>query len=201
MLKATEIYGELLFIGANPETEEGLETQAAETGRLRFDGLEGDSHCGLTRPTCVRFKQLYPRDAPMRNTRQLTIVSAEEMAEVGKAMGLGEPVRAEWIGANLLLRGIPTLTLLPPGSRLQFPSGASVTVDLENAPCAYAAKAIEAARPGQGMSFPKHARGKRGVTAWVEFEGPIALGDRCRLHLPPQRLYGADSRAGAETAA
>ncbi|MEL6980303.1 MAG: sulfurase [Pseudomonadota bacterium] len=188
MLKPTEIYGEAVFIGGSASD---VSSRSAEQALLTFAGVEGDRHCGLTRSACVRFKHQYPKGAPMKNTRQLSIVSEEEMAEVGAAMGLGEPVRPEWIGANLMLRGVPDLTLLPPGARLIFPSGASVTVDLENAPCALAARSIEAARPGLGMSFPKHARGKRGVVGWVEAEGAVALGERCRLHLPPQRIYRA----------
>ena len=27
------------------------------------------------------------------------------------------------------------------------------------------------------------------ITAWVERPGTIRVGDRCRLHVPPQRLY------------
>lgn len=197
MLKPTEICGELVFIGAGGPRRGGLESRAAESAALRFDCLEGDRHGGLTRPACVRFKQQYPKGAPMKNTRQLTIVSEEEMAAVGAAMGLGEPVRPDWIGANLMLRGIPALTMLSPSTRLIFEGGASVAVDLENAPCAAAARAIEAERPGLGLSFPKHARGKRGVTAWVEREGGISLGERCRVHLPPQRVYpGAAAASG-----
>jgi len=62
-------------------------------------------------------------------------------------------------------------------------------VDMENAPCRLAAESIGDFVPGQGASFPKHAQGRRGVTAWVEREGSIAVGERARLHVPPQRIY------------
>ena len=43
---------------------------------------------------------------------------------------------------------------------------------------------IERDLPGQGKSFKAHAKGKRGVTAWVERPGELDLGDVLRLHCP-----------------
>ena len=134
-------------------------------------------------------KGQYPKGAAIRNARQLTIVSQEELASVGDAMGLGEPVRPSWIGGNIMLSGLPRMTELPPGTRLIFDSGAGLVVDLENEPCSIVGRAIEAHRPGKGLSFPKHAVRKRGVTAWVERAGDLALGMRCRPHIPPQRFW------------
>ena len=104
-------------------------------------------------------------------------------------MGLGEALRPEWLGANIMLRGLPRLTEPPPGSRLIFSSGAGLVVDLENEPCSIVAKAIEAHRPGKGSTFKKHARAKRGVTAWVERCGALELGMKCMPHTPPQRIW------------
>ena len=74
-------------------------------------------------------------------------------------------IKPEWVGADMILRGIPDFTLIPPSSRLIFDGGVSLTVDMENAPCKYPAEMIEAAYPGHGMAFPATARSKRGVTA------------------------------------
>ena len=93
------------------------------------------------------------------------------------------------VGANLLLSGIPDLTLLPPSSRLIFSSGASLVVDMQNAPCAYPGKVIDEHHPGKGKGFPRAAIDRRGLTAWVEREGSIATGDNVELHIPPQRIY------------
>jgi hypothetical protein len=48
---------------------------------------------------------------------------------------------------------------------------------------------IEKALPGQGKGFKRAAAGKRGVTAWVEREGILRLGDTVRLHIPAQRSW------------
>ncbi|MEM7239486.1 MAG: sulfurase, partial [Pseudomonadota bacterium] len=79
--------------------------------------------------------------------------------------------------------------LVPPNTRIIFESGVSLTVDTENAPCKYPAELIEKHHPGHGLRFPAKARNKRGVTAWVEHPGRLAVGDVGRLHVPPRRLH------------
>lgn len=155
---------------------------------LGFAGFEGEVHAGLTRPSCSRVLKQHPRDTEIRNTRQLSVVSAEEMAEVARDMGL-ERMDYAWVGASLVLEGIPDLTHLPPSSRLQGPDGVTLVVDMENLPCQEPAVTIEKARPGQGKGFKRAAEGKRGVTAWVEREGILRLGDVVRLHVPVQRAW------------
>ena len=108
--------------------------------------------------------------------------------EIAAAMGL-PAVQPEWLGANLVVEGLPDLTRLPPSSRLIFAGGASLVVDMENAPCQFPAREIEREHPGHGAAFRRAARHRRGVTAWVEREGRITLSDALRLHVPPQRPY------------
>jgi MOSC domain-containing protein YiiM len=130
----------------------------------------------------------YPRKTTIRNVRQLCVVSAEEMAEVARDMGL-EALDYAWVGASLVLEGIPDLTHVPPSSRLQGPDGVTLVVDMENLPCQEPAVTIEKARPGEGKGFKRAAEGKRGITAWVEREGVLRLGDEVRLHVPAQRAW------------
>jgi hypothetical protein len=91
-----------------------------------------------------------------------------------------------WLGASMVLSGIPDFTLIPPSSRLQFASGATLTVDLENRPCVLPAAEINKFHPGKGKKFKPAAAQRRGITAWVEREGTIAIGDEVRLHIPDQ---------------
>jgi hypothetical protein len=174
----------------NSDRATGLEK--SQTGRLdlRFDGITGDCHSGLTRPSCSRTLRQYPRHTPIRNVRQLSLLSVEELADIASIMQVAE-VKPEWVGANLVTSGIPDLTLLPPSSRMQFPSGATIVVDMENEPCRYPAEIIEKHNPEQKMGFVKAAKHKRGLTAWVEREGDVGLGDEIVIWIPPQRLYGA----------
>ena len=118
----------------------------------------------------------------------MSIVSVEELEDIARAMNISE-VRPEWVGANLVLTGIPDLTLLPPSTRLQFPSGATIVVDIENLPCRYPAAVIENYHPELSQGFVKAAKGKRGVVGWVEAEGDLWPGDAVTVWLPPQRLY------------
>jgi hypothetical protein len=186
-----------LLKGADRAT--GLEKAGADEFILTFAGIDGDCHAGLTRASDSRTLQHYRRNTEIRNVRQVTLLSREELAEVAHAMGIPE-VKPEWIGANILTTGIPDLTLLPPSTRLQFPSGATLTVDLENAPCRYAAEVVSRHYPEQRVDFVKAAAHKRGVTAWVEREGTITTGDAITLWLPPQRIYAHHMQNGLKAA-
>ncbi|MCI4662594.1 MAG: MOSC domain-containing protein [Neomegalonema sp.] len=189
ILSPTKITGTVRYLGINPDRAAGLQSQPREQVTVTYDGFEGEAHGGLTRASCSRVMLQYPKGTEIRNVRQLTILSEEELAQIGAAMDLPEAVQPEWTGANLVLSGIPQLTMLPPGARLIFGNGTSLAVDMENGPCKFVGEVIEALYPGKGRHFPKFAQGKRGVTAFVERPGAIALGDTCTLHIPPQRIY------------
>ena len=188
VLRPTDLTGRVVFLGLVRMRDAGPEAEPVETVTASFAGFEGESHAGLVRPACSRVSAQYPKGTPIRNTRQVSLLSREEMDATAAALGLsGLP--AEWLGANMVLEGITDLTLLPPSSRLVFAGGVSLTVDMENAPCHIPARVIETHHPGKGAAFRQAARGRRGVTAWVEREGSITLGEHARLHVPPQRLY------------
>ena len=103
-------------------------------------------------------------------------------------MGIPE-AKPEWLGANLVTSGIPDLTLLTPSSRLQFPSGATLVVDMENHPCRQVADVILEHHPDVAVGFVKGAWNKRGLTAWVEREGVVNSGDAITVWVPQQRIY------------
>jgi len=178
----------VVWLGYQPVPVEKLVITSVplEVMPLSFAGYEGEVHSGVTRPSCSRVLKQHPRNTEIRNVRQLCVVSAEEMAEVAADMGLAAMDYA-WVGASLVLEGIPDLTHLPPSSRLQGPDGVTLVVDMENLPCQEPAVTIEKALPGQGKGFKRAAEGKRGVTAWVEREGTLRLGDEVVLHVPAQR--------------
>lgn len=180
------------WLGYQPVPVEKLVITSAPVKEmpLSFAGFAGEVHAGVTRPSCSRVMMLYKRDTEIRNVRQLCVVSAEEMAEVAATMGLPAMDYA-WVEASLVLEGIPDLTHLPPSSRLQGPDGVTLVVDMENLPCQEPAVTIEKARPGQGKGFKPAAMGKRGVTAWVEREGVLRLGDEVKLFVPAQRPWAA----------
>jgi hypothetical protein len=188
ILSPTRITGRATWLGHVADREAGLVSAPLEAVEATWEGFPGEAHGGLTRPSCSRVTAQYPKGTEIRNTRQVSILSAEELAAVAAEMGIPE-IRPEWVGASLIVEGIPEFTMVPPSSRLVFVSGASLVVDMENGPCRFPAEVIESYHPGKGMGFIEAARGRRGVTAWVERPGRIARGDAVRLHVPPQRLY------------
>lgn len=190
MLRPTPLYAQATFLGVNPDRAAGLETSPVEFLDLVWEGMTGDAYLGLTRPSCSRVKLQYERGTEIRNTRQITLISQEELDAVAADMGIAS-IDPTWIGANIVVTGLPEFSKIPPSSRLIFETGAVLTVDMRNGPCKFAAEVIDRHYPGQGLSFPAHARNRRGVTAWVERPGRIVVGDRARLHVPPQEIYAA----------
>jgi len=184
----TAFSARVVWLGHQPAPVENLVIRAKPLVEmpLGFAGFAGESHAGLTRPSCSRVLKQHPRGTSIRNVRQLCIVSAEEMAEVAATMGLDRFDYA-WVGASRVLEGLADLTHLPPSSRLQGPDGVTLVVDMENLPCQEPAVTIGQALPGMGNGFKAAAKGKRGVTAWVEREGILRLGDVMALHVPAQR--------------
>jgi hypothetical protein len=149
---------------------------------LTYSGIAGDRHEGLLRKAGPR-EPWYPRGTPMRNERQVSIVSVEELAEIAATLNIPH-LDPTWIGANLLLSGIPNLTQLPPRTLLIFPSGATLRVDGDNDPCRKSGAAIAANvadRPDLQFAFVRAAKDKRGLVAWVEREGVIRAGDEVRV--------------------
>lgn len=188
-LVPTDRYATVTWLGS-VESADRAELLAAPKTRLdlTFAGLAGSVHEGETRASCSRVTSQHPKGTPIRNVRQLSIVSAEELARIAAAMDLPEidPAR---LGASLVVAGIPDFTHIPPSARLQAEAGTTLVVDMENQPCQFPARSLEAAHPGRAKGFKAAAQGLRGVTAWVEREGPIVLGDRLRLHVPGQRAW------------
>jgi hypothetical protein len=154
---------------------------------LTFEGIAGDVHAGLTRKSGGR-EPWYPRGTVIRNERQLSILSVEELAEIGERLDVA-PFRPEWLGANLLLEGVPRLTQLPPRTQLMFPSGATIRIDGDNDPCRQAGRAIVRHvpdRPDLEFGFVKAAKDRRGLVGWVEREGTIQPGDRVSIRVWPR---------------
>jgi hypothetical protein len=155
---------------------------------LDFTGIPGDYHAGATRKSGSR-EPWYSRGTEIRNDRQLTIVSVEELTEVAARMAIAE-IAPGWIGANLALIGVPDLTLLPAGTRFFFSGGATVVAEGENMPCRVAGRSIGEHAPGRegfDLLFPKVGRGKRGLVASVERPGIIRAGETVTVRLPRTR--------------
>lgn len=188
ILMPTDHYAEVVFLGVVLDRAVTLAAEPREALTLGFDGVEGDCHGGVTRPSCSRVKLQYERGTEIGNARQLSVLSEEELAATAADMGI-DRIAPEWTGANIVLKGIPDWTRHPPSSRLIFDSGAAFVNDMENGPCKYVGEEIERHYPGKGLSFPVKCVGRRGVCGWVERPGEVRLGMTARLHAPRQPAW------------
>lgn len=188
-LKKIDSVARVVWLGRVAARQESLRADPLDAVEAGFEGFAGEDHGGLTRPSCSRVLNLYPeRGTPIRNTRQLSILSAEELAQIAAALDLAA-LSPALLGASMVVSGLADFSHLPPGTRLQAPSGATIAVDLENGPCNWPGKEIEADHPGHGQAFRRAAAGRRGVTGWVERPGRIALGDDLAVFLPDQPAW------------
>lgn len=191
-MKQTPYKAEVVWLGVVPKDSGSLRANAVDRIEFEFGGVAGERHEGVTRPSCVRMSNLYPKGTEIQNVRQLSILAAEELDAIAQALGL-ETLDPSLLGASLVVRGIPDFTHIPPSARLQGPSGVTLTTDTENRPCVYPAKEIEKDRPGHGKAFLSAAKDLRGVTAWVECPGPLAVGDVMTFFVPDQRGWDPES--------
>ena len=108
-------------------------------------------------------------------------------------MGIAE-IKPEWIGANLVLDGVPRLSMLPSGTLLFFEDGVTIKVDAQNGPCRIAGRSIAehagmADHDAGALLFPKVAKRLRGLVAWVEKPGRIVAGEAVSVRVPEQWIY------------
>jgi MOSC domain len=188
LLTKLPFQGKVEALLSRPSRETGFEKSPTGKLSLKFSGPEDDCHTGLTRAADVRTLALYKRDTEIRNVRQLTVLSVEELTGIASALGIPK-IDPSWFGANIVVSGIPDFTLLPPSTRLQFSSGATIVNDMENAPCSQIAEVVGRHHPEVQFKLVKTAMHKRGITAWVEREGMVEIGDTVTLVIPPNRLY------------
>ena len=188
-LKPTDHYGTITWLGHMTERKEAaIDGVAVSCLDLGFEGIAGVPYGGRTRPSCVRVKSQHPEGTEIANVRQLSIVSAEELAEVAAAIEVDDFDPA-WVGASIVIKGISDFTHIPPSSRLQTESGTTLVVDMVNRPCHQPGLTIARHHGDKGKGYKAAAAGRRGVTAWVERPGALAIGDRVRLHIPDQRQW------------
>lgn len=176
-----EIRGKVEALLITPESLPGKRVEEVD---VEWEGFVGDKHFGLTMKAGTSQKP-YPKGAQVRNVRQISIVSREELNEIAEALQIPR-VEPDWVGANMLVSGIPGLTKLPAGSRFYFEQGVGIVIEGENMPCTTAGGSLQSQypdRPEITTIFPKKAIGKRGLVAWVERPGVIRKGESVTVRL------------------
>jgi hypothetical protein len=187
-LMPTDHTAKIVWMGKVPQDRPDIRSRPITAAFASYAGFDDDFHAGLTRPSCVRVKSQHPQGTEIRNVRQFSILSAEELDFIARQIGVAEldPVL---LGASIVVEGIADFTHIPPSSRLQADCGTTIVVDMQNGPCNLPAREIETVAPGHGKGFKAAAMGRRGVCAWVERQGDLKVGDRLRLHIPGQRAW------------
>ncbi|PYE86566.1 MOSC domain-containing protein [Phyllobacterium leguminum] len=167
-------------------------TQATDKLELSFEGILGDYHAGLTRKSGGR-EPWYPRGTQMRNERQISLVAPDELDAIAGGLDIVE-VKPEWIGANMVVEGIPFFSMLPPRTLLFFEGGVTLKVDGQASPCKFSGKAV-AGHAGatdvaaMSLEFVRVAKRLRGLVAWVEKPGTIMSGEKVEARIPEQWYY------------
>ena len=187
-LMPTDHYATIVWLGSVPANPENIRSEKQDSLDLTFEGIPGGQHAGHTRSSCVRVKSQHPEFTEIANVRQLSILSAEEVAEIAAECDL-ENLDPKYLGASVVIEGIDDFSHIPPSSRLQAENGTTLIVDMQNRPCTFVSREIEKDMPGHGKPFRPAAKGRRGVTAWIERPGSLCVGDRMRLHIPDQRPW------------
>jgi len=166
---------------------EDLSKQAQTSLLAEINGFAGDKHQGPVRKTWEGEWQ--PAGTIRRNERQWSAVSVEELAHITDRLDLTEPLSASTVGANLCLEGIPEFSLLPKGTRLEFPSGAVLSVEEYNPPCTDMGARIAATyftHSGQKLrdnAWLRPASGRRGVVGVIDVPGEIRTGDEVAVRV------------------
>ena len=133
-LKPTDYYGTITWLGHMTERKEpaidGVQVSQLD---LSFDGITGVPYGGRTRAACSRVTSQHPKGTEIANVRQLSIVSAEDLAAIAAQIDLSE-LDPTWLGATIVVEGISDFSHIPPASRLQSEGGTTLVVDMENRP-------------------------------------------------------------------
>jgi hypothetical protein len=143
-LVPTDHVAEVVWLGVTPDRSSALQSAPREVLRLSFAGPEGEDHAGLTRPSDSRVLAQYTRGTEIRNVRQLSILSEEDIAAIAATWAFpGFAPRCS--GRPWCCAGYRTsrASRRHPACRTKQ-SGATLTVDMENRPCHLVSKEIEA---------------------------------------------------------
>lgn len=151
---------------------------------VSLEGFVGDVHGGFVRKADSRDKPI-PRGTPVRNWRQWSAISIEELEEIARTMGI-ERIEPWMLAANITVSGVANFTQLPRGTHLHFDGGTILTVECENAPCVQPGQEIEKVyKEKKPQEFVKAAIHKRGLVGVVYHPGTIRIGEMVKIVLPP----------------
>jgi MOSC domain-containing protein YiiM len=165
------------------DKETKFPTGTVLSAEVTLEGFVGDVHYGFTRGADSRDVGI-KRGTPVRNWRQWSAVSVEELRTIAEKMGI-EKIEPWMLAANLTFSGIENFTGLARGTELRFEGGTILTVECENAPCMGPGREVARANEGhEPQEFVKKAMHLRGVVGVVYLPGMIKVGEQAKVVLP-----------------
>ncbi|MEM7599673.1 MAG: sulfurase, partial [Pseudomonadota bacterium] len=84
----TDITAKIVWLGQVTAQTEDIRSAAQSEIMATYAGQEGATHAGLTRPACVRVREMHKEGTEIRNVRQFSVLSAEELALIAADLGL-----------------------------------------------------------------------------------------------------------------
>lgn len=162
--------------------QDSIRSQSLDSVEVYFEGFAGDKHSGITKLSDGRTK-FYQRGTQIRNSRQVSLVSKEELDIIKERLGI-DRLQPEWMGANLMIEGIPSFTEIEPNTRFFFKSGAVLLITGDNLPCATMTEEICKYFPEKLELSGKVINASmnlRGLVAVVELPGKITKGEEVRV--------------------
>ena len=113
-LKPTDFTARITWLGYVPDRDHSLRAEPLKQADLTWTGIAGEAHGGINRRSCSRVISQYPRGTEIRNVRQLSVLSAEELAKIADAIGADYAVI---VGVQEVAAGMVTLRDMQTGEQ------------------------------------------------------------------------------------
>lgn len=172
---------EAILVSVHIGTRDDMSKQPCDSVTAELDGFIGDKHRNYSR-ICYQGDS-EPEGTVRRNNRQWSGISQEELQEIEEALQLDRPLSAEDLGVNICIQGVAQFSLLPKGTKLIFPSGATLAVEDYNPPCTEMADKLaglyttRSGEPVTRRQFLIETKKKRGLVGVIDVPGVINAGD------------------------
>ncbi len=136
----------------------------------------------------------FPKKIEVRNWRQWSAVSVEELAQIAQKLDTGE-IDPSLLGANISFSGVENFTQLTRGTVIRFPEDTILLVEEENTPCVNPGQEIAKVYNHVNPShFVKAAMGMRGLVGVVYRSGIVRINDVVDIKVYRPKAYSLPPR-------
>lgn len=154
------------------------------------ESTRNSKYRGFTRTSDRRVPWL-PIDTEIRNQRQISMLSVEDLDALAVSLGISK-IDPEWLNANFLISGLEDFSSLPRGTRMRLPNGGCILVEDRTYPCRGSGAAVKEFYPHRSnleLEFVAAAATLRGLLCTIELGGNVVEGDRLEVLVPKQWIW------------